>query len=102
LPIGSRREQEHTNLGEGNRQCAVRPLGDDPEELDGTNGDESAPGTDQSRKPVRHAGQNAVTARYRPSRIANEQRQPIERVATAGEHFGRLIGKQPQRRCACR
>jgi hypothetical protein len=75
--------------------------GHDPEELDGTDGDESAAGIDQSRKPVRHAGKNAAMPRHRPSRIANEQRQPNKRVGNACQLFGRFIGKQPQRRCAC-
>lgn len=71
------------------------------QKIDYTGGGESAGGVDQSGKPVRHIGQNAVTPRHRPSRPGNEQRQPIERVGDAGQHFGRLIGKQPQPRCAC-
>ena len=96
--VGSRREQDDADRGKGDGPRAVRPFGNDPEELGGTDHDERAPRVDERREPIGHAKADDAAARNRSSGIGNKQRQPVERVRDAGQHFRRLIGEQPQRR----
>ena len=90
-------------VAKGDGPRAVRPFGNDPEELGGADHDECAPRIDQRGKPVGYAeAAEAAVARNRPARIGDEQRQPVERVRDGGQYFRRLIGQQPQRRRARR
>ena len=97
--VGSRREQNDADRGKSDGPRAVRPCGDDPEKRGGADHDEGAPGIDESRKPIGHAKPEAAAPRNRSSRIGDEQSEPVQRVRNARQHFGRLVGEQPQRRC---
>ena len=96
--IGSRREQDDDDRSKANRRGAARPFGGDPEQRNGADCGESAPGIDESGQPVGHTKTQAAAARERTRRIGDEQRQAIERIHRAGQHIRRLVGEHPQRR----
>ncbi len=97
--VGSRREEDDADRGEGYGRCAAWPCGCDPEKRGGADHDKGAPGVDESRKPIGHAKPEAAAPRNRSSRIGDEQSEPVQRVRNTHQHLGRLVGEQPQRRC---
>ena len=93
--LGARREQDHDDRGEGNRVGAIRPCGDDPEQLGDADHDESAPGIDQRRQPVGDA--QAATA---AARSAGRPGSATSRASASAHAQCRPVLRPPDRRAA--
>jgi hypothetical protein len=78
---------------------AIRPGGGHPDKCRPTDREESAYRIDQRRQPIGNAQPKSAMARKGVAGSIDEQRQPIEHVQQTSQHFGGLVGDQPQRWC---
>jgi hypothetical protein len=88
--VRSRRKQDDRDRDKFDGLRAVRPFCDDPEKFGGADHNEGTPGIDESGKPIGHTKPDPAAPRNRPSRVVDEQSQPVQRARTARQDFGRF------------